>query len=137
MRFSGSAGSEGDRPIVVSYATSPPAEVIFRSPRPAAGTDRGRDGQLLPADRARRDPARRARTSKGARELVDFMLSTRFQEDVPLSMFVFPVDPNAAAPARVPRASRPSPRSRSRSRHEQIEANRDRWIKEWTATVLR
>ena len=27
--FSGSAGSTGSRPIVVSYASSPPAEVVF------------------------------------------------------------------------------------------------------------
>ena len=31
-QFSGSAGSKGKRPIVVSYASSPPAEVIFRDP---------------------------------------------------------------------------------------------------------
>ena len=33
-----------------------------------------------------------------AQRLVDFLLSTRFQEDVPLSMFVFPVDPLAGLP---------------------------------------
>ena len=32
--FSGSAG-KGDKPIVVSYATSPPAEVIAADPQPA------------------------------------------------------------------------------------------------------
>ena len=35
-RFSGAAGSHGTRPIVVSYASSPPAEVLGRKPRPAA-----------------------------------------------------------------------------------------------------
>ena len=34
-RFSGSSGGTGNRPIVVSYASSPPAEVIFRDPRPS------------------------------------------------------------------------------------------------------
>jgi thiamine transport system substrate-binding protein len=64
------------------------------------------------------------------------MLSTRFQEDVPLSMFVFPVDPSAELPpefvqfAAVPDEPLELP-------HDEIEANRDRWIKEWTATVLR
>src|SRR6185295_1139750 len=33
-RFSGSAGGKGNRPVVVSYASSPPAEVIFAKPRP-------------------------------------------------------------------------------------------------------
>ena len=34
--FSGAGGGKGTRPIVVSYATSPAAEVIFASQRPAA-----------------------------------------------------------------------------------------------------
>ena len=64
------------------------------------------------------------------------MLSTRFQEDVPLSMFVFPVDPAAELPpefvqfATVPEDPLQLPPAR-------IDENRDRWIKEWTATVLR
>ena len=43
--FSGAAGSKGDRPLVVSYASSPPAEVIFREAaadrrrRPARASD--------------------------------------------------------------------------------------------------
>ena len=69
-------------------------------------------------------------------KLFDFLLSTRFQEDVPLSMFVFPVDPLAELPpefdefAVVPEKPLALP-------PQQIAANRDRWIKEWTATVLR
>jgi len=71
-----------------------------------------------------------------AEKLVDFMLGTIFQEDIPLQMFVFPANSNArlpevftryaavaAKPANVPPAS--------------IEKNRNRWIKAWTDTVLR
>src|SRR6185295_7900479 len=32
--FSGAAGSKGTRPIAVSYASSPPAEVYFADPQP-------------------------------------------------------------------------------------------------------
>ncbi len=135
VRFSGAAGSNGDRPIVVSYASSPPAEVIFRSPRPA------RPPTAVVTDSCFRQielagVLRGAANTDGARELVDFMLSTRFQEDVPLSMFVFPVDPAAELPpefvrfATVPRNPLELPPAR-------IEENRDRWVKEWTATVLR
>jgi thiamine transport system substrate-binding protein len=134
-RFSGAAGSSGDRPIVVSYASSPPAEVLFRSPRPAeAPTAVVEDSCFRQIEFA--GVLRGAANVEGARELVDFMLSTRFQEDVPLAMFVFPVDPAAELPpefvqfATVPEQPLELP-------SEEIEANRDRWIKEWTATVLR
>ena len=87
---------QGKRPIVVSYASSPPAEVIFRDPRPAEAPT-GVVEDVLPPDRAGRSPARRD-NEEGARELIDFMLSTRFQEDIPLQMFVFPARWDAALP---------------------------------------
>ncbi|MGH3132673.1 MAG: thiamine ABC transporter substrate-binding protein [Gaiellaceae bacterium] len=135
VRFSGAAGSTGNRPIVVSYASSPPAEVIFRTPRPAeAPTAVVEDGCFRQIELA--GILRGARNEEGARELVDFMLSTRFQEDIPLSMFVFPVDPEATLPpeftrfAVVPSAPLELP-------PEEIEANRERWVKEWATVVLR
>ena len=135
VRFSGSSAGQGDRPIVVSYASSPPAEVIFRSPRPSeAPTAVVEDSCFRQIEFA--GVLRGAPNEAGARQLVDFLLSTRFQEDVPLSMFVFPVDPLAGLPpefdqfAVVPEDPLSLPPQR-------IAANRDRWIKEWTATVLR
>ena len=84
VRFSGSAGN-GPRPIVVSYASSPPAEVIFRTPRPKSAptgvVERSCFRQIELAG-----ILRGARNEDGARELIDFMLSRRFQEDVPSLM---------------------------------------------------
>ncbi|HKJ55892.1 MAG TPA: thiamine ABC transporter substrate-binding protein [Nitriliruptoraceae bacterium] len=87
--FSGSAGSEGDRPAVVSYASSPPAEVIFAEPAvdeaPTAVVTASCfqqvefAGVLAGSD-----------NEAGARALVDFMVSDTFQADIPLQMFVFP-----------------------------------------------
>jgi thiamine transport system substrate-binding protein len=135
VRFSGSVGSDGSRPIVVSYASSPPAEVIFRTPRPTkAPTAVLAESCFRQIEFA--GVLRGASNPDGARELVDFLLSTRFQEDVPLSMYVFPVDPLAELPpefydfAVVPEKPLQLPPAK-------IEANRDRWIKEWTAIVLR
>jgi len=134
VRFSGSAG-KGDRPIVVSYASSPPAEVIFGVPRPKdAPTAVVEDSCFSQIELA--GVLRGARNEDGARELVDFLLSTRFQEDIPLSMFVFPVNREAMLPpefetfAVVPESPLELP-------PEEIEANRDRWVKEWTSIVLR
>ena len=79
-------------------------------PAPGGGADGRRRGQLLPPGRVRRASCAARPTRTARAQLVDFMLSTRFQEDVPLSMFVFPVDPLAAAPAGV-RAVRRRPAS--------------------------
>ena len=58
-RFSGAGGSKGKRPIVVSYATSPAAEVIFAKTPPKTAPTAVVDGQLLPPDRARGRARRR------------------------------------------------------------------------------
>jgi thiamine transport system substrate-binding protein len=135
VRFSGAAGSKGNRPIVVSYASSPPAEVIFRTPKPTtAPTAVIEDSCFRQIEFA--GVLRGARNEKGAQKLIDFMLSTRFQEDVPLSMFVFPVNGKAQLPrefaefAIVPESPLELP-------PEEIEANRDDWIREWTDIVVR
>ena len=135
VRFSGAAGSKGNRPIVVSYATSPAAEVIYRDPRPSeAPTGVIEDSCFRQIEFA--GVLRGARNEDGARRLVDFMLSKRFQEDIPLAMFVFPVIREAELPpefveyAEVPERPLELP-------PEEIEANRDRWVKEWTDIVIR
>ncbi len=90
-RFSGAGGSKGNRPIVVSYATSPAAEVIFadaatrQTPRPRSSPRAASGRSSSPAC----SPARR--TSRVPHALIDFMLSERFQAALPASMFVLPV----------------------------------------------
>jgi thiamine transport system substrate-binding protein len=134
VRFSGSAG-KGTHPIVVSYASSPPAEVIFRKPRPTeAPTAVVEDSCFRQIEFA--GVLRGARNEDGARELVDFMLTTRFQEDVPLNMFVFPVNAEAALPPEFERFA-VVPKTPLELPPEEIEANRDDWLDEWTRIVLR
>ena len=72
-----------------------------------------------------------------ARKWVDFMLSVPFQEDVPMQMFVFPVNPSGK-PGRTPSSGICKLQRRPlRWTRKQIAANRDQWLKEWTETVLR
>lgn len=132
--FSGGAG-EGDRPIVVSYASSPPAEVIFADPQPdeaptgvvEASCFRQVEGAGILAG---------TEHEAESRQLIDFLLSVPFQEDIPLQMFVFPVNREAELPEAfvehtvVPEDPLSLP-------VEEIGANRERWISEWTDTVLR
>ena len=132
--FSASSG-KGDRPVVVSYASSPPAEVIFRKPRPTeAPTAVVEDSCFQQIELA--GVLRGARNEEGARELIDFMLSTRFQEDIPLNMFVFPVNREASLPPEFEQYA-VVPESPLTLDPETIEANRDEWVGEWTRIVVR
>ncbi len=134
-RFSGAAGSHGNRPIVVSYASSPPAEVIFREPRPAdaptgvVASTCFRQVELAGVLRGARNP-------EGARKLVDFMLSKRFQENIPLQMFVFPARSDAALPPEFERFA-VVPKHPLELPPAEIELNRERWVDEWTDIVVR
>ena len=134
-RFSGAAGSKGSRPIVVSYASSPPAEVIFRTPRPKqAPTGVIEDSCFRQIELA--GVLRGAKNEDGARELIDFMLSKRFQEDIPLQMFVFPARTDAALPPEFEQFA-VFPESPHELPPEEIEVNRERWVDEWTDIVIR
>ncbi|MFI7386946.1 thiamine ABC transporter substrate binding subunit [Streptomyces sp. NPDC049813] len=134
--FSGSAGGKkagGDRPLVVSYASSPPAEAIYAEPQPktspvgvATGTcfRQVEFAGLLDG----------AGNEKGGRALLDFLISKEFQQDMPLNMFVDPVAEDATAPAdyrkyavRVDDPATLSPRV--------IADHRDDWVKSWTSLV--
>jgi thiamine transport system substrate-binding protein len=134
-RFSGSAGSKGKRPIVVSYASSPPAEVIFRDPRPSeAPTGVVEKSCFRQIEFA--GALRGAENEDGARQLIDFMLSRRFQEDIPLQMFVFPARSDAALPREFEQFA-VVPESPLELPPEEIEENRERWVDEWTDIVVR
>ena len=127
--------NKGDRPLVVSYASSPPAAVYFSKPQPKQSPV----GTLLASCFRQVEFAgvlKGAAEPGAARRLVDFMLSPRFQADIPLQMFVFPVRDGTKLPevftkfAEVPAA----PLKLSTS---EIGANRERWIQQWTDTVVR
>lgn len=134
--FSGSSGA-GPRPMVVSYASSPAAEMIFADPRPetpptAALTTAGMCFRQVEFVGILRGTPNRDLAEKW----VDFMLATPFQEDLPLQMFVYPVNPAAALPQDfadyapvVPQPAALDPTA--------IAASREKWIETWTETVLR
>ncbi len=125
----------GDRPIVVSYASSPPAEVIFADPPvDAPPTGVVTDGCYRQIEFA--GVLAGAANPAGARALIDFMLTPAFQNDVPLNMFVFPVASAATLPdvfaehavlADDPLMIDPAV----------VEANRDQWTDRWVEIVLR
>jgi len=128
-------GNKGAYPLVVSYASSPPAAVYFAKPQPKTspvGTMLDSCFRQVEFAGVLRGTEHRA----AARKFIDFMLSRRFQEDVPLQMFVFPVREGTTLPpvfvkfADVPSKPLTLPAS-------EIGRNRDAWIDQWTNVVLR
>lgn len=131
------AASDGDRPIVVSYASSPAAEVYFAevalefAPTAAVISDGSCFRQIEFAG-----ILRGTEYEEEARQLVDFMLSRPFQEDIPLHMFVFPANEEAELPEVFIEHSQ-VPENPVLVSPEAIAANREQWIEAWTQTVLR
>jgi len=131
------AASKGDRPIVVSYASSPPAAVYYsetplkEAPTAAVVSDNDafRQIEFIGILEGTKKVAL-------AEKFIDFMLSKPFQQDIPLKMFVFPSNQEATLPevfiqhaqvAHNPALVAP----------ERIEAMRDNWIDAWTTAVVR
>lgn len=131
-RFSG-ARLGGDLPIVVSYATSPAAELIFaEDPPEEPSTAVVTEGCFRQIEFA--GVLRGASNPEGARSLIDFMLDLGFQEDIPPNMFVYPARPDAALPPEFDPAPDPARRTLD---PDTIEANRERWLVQWTDVVIR
>lgn len=127
--FSG-ASDTGDRPLVVSYASSPPAEVFFaETPPEEAPTGSMSAGCFRQIEFAGILAGTDHEAEAGL--LIDFMLSETFQEDIPLNMFVFPVVDGVTLPEVFVEHAVPVDEPLTLSPDE-IDANRERWIQEWT-----
>jgi thiamine transport system substrate-binding protein len=127
----------GNRPLVVSYASSPPAEVLFAEPP----VDEAITGAIVDEGMAFRQIEfagilAGTEYEAAAQAFIDFMLSEPFQEDMPLNMFVFPVNDQAELPE-VFETYALVAESPAEIDFADIEANREDWIMAWTETVLR
>jgi thiamine transport system substrate-binding protein len=134
--FSGSSG-QGSQPMVVSYGSSPAAEVIFSDqPLEEAPT------ASITAPNACFRQIEFAGILKGtqqrqlAEKFIDFMLGVQFQEDMPLQMFVFPVNSMAKLPEAFITYSQ-IPDSPASLDPNLIAENRETWINNWVDAVLR
>ena len=135
-RFTVGSGGTGDRPLVVSYSTSPPADVVYAT-----------DGRTEPASANLMLPGGAfqqvefvgvlagAKQPELARQFVDYMLDITFQEDIPLQMFVYPANRTAALPELFTTYAQ-TPEEPATLDPAAIEANREQWIEGW-AEVMR
>jgi thiamine transport system substrate-binding protein len=132
--FSASSG-KGPQPLVLSYASSPAAEVVFASePLTESPT-----ASIVASDMCFRQIEfvgilKNTPNQVLAKKFVDFMLSQQFQEDMPLNMFVYPVNKNAQLPEAFVKYAQVAESPASLSFAE-IAKNRDSWIEAWTAAM--
>ena len=126
----------GDRPLVLSYGTSPAAEVVFSEveiTEPPTGNvliDRATFLQIEGIG-----ILVGSKNVKLAKRFVDFALDRRFQEDMPGRMFVYPVNSQAQLPDFFEFAEVPT--LPADIGPETIDQKRDEWIDAWTEVVLR
>ncbi|WP_019853194.1 thiamine ABC transporter substrate-binding protein [Actinopolyspora mortivallis] len=128
--FSGSSGS-GQRPIVLSYASSPAAEVDDQG--------RARTEALLDTCYRQVEYAgvlRGAEHPKAARELMDFLLSWTFQSQVPEQMYVYPTVLGVELPENWERVA-PRPEDSTELDPRRVEDNRAEWISQWRELTRR
>jgi thiamine transport system substrate-binding protein len=132
--FSASSG-QGPQPMVVSYASSPAAEVFFA----AEPLIESPTASIVASGMCFRQIEfvgilKNGQNRDLAEKFVDFMLGKQFQEDMPLNMFVYPVNQSAQLPevftqhAQV--ASQPAAIT-----YKDIAANRDAWIEAWAEVM--
>ena len=119
----------GDHPIVLSYASSPPSEVIDGEPTSAAMLDTCfRQVEYAGVLEGAENPA-------GGQAVIDWLLSDAVQESVPANMYVYPVSTAVDVPQEwaefAPLADDPYTLD-----PEAITEGRDAWIESWTAIVL-
>jgi thiamine transport system substrate-binding protein len=127
------ASDQGDRPLVVSYASSPVATIPEDGGPARAGTLESTCFEQIEFAGVLRGTEHRA----AARELIDFMLSKEFQEDIPDQMYVFPVRGDATLPPAFVESTELLAAPLLSLAPNVIERNRDRWIRQWTEIVLR
>ena len=126
----------GSRPIVVSYASSPPAEVFYAKTKPAESPTAA---VLAPQSAFRQiefaGVLKGAKEPELAKKLVDFMLGKAFQESIPTHMWVFPALKDAKLPEVFTKHTKVA-KDPVTLTPQAIDANREKWIEAWTSTVL-
>ena len=131
--FSGSSG-KGKYPLVISYGSSPPAEVLYAEkpidtpPTAVIESTCFRQTEYVGALRGTRNP-------NLAAKLISYLLDVPFQESMPLSLFVFPVNKKAALPELFTKFA-VAPKNPLTLDPTDIEKNRDAWLNSWREIIL-
>ena len=119
-------GGKGDRPIVLSYSSSPPVTIP--------------EGETEPTTSALLDTCYRqveyagvlngAKNAEGMEKFIDFMLGRKFQSALPDNMYVYPVDRSIELPPAWAKFARVAPKPYTVDPDE-ISRNRAEWLRTW------
>ena len=133
VEFSGSSG-KGAHPIVVSYGSSPPAEVIYANP-PVTTAPTAVAALTCFAQIEYAGVLRGSEHVEEAKLLIDYLTDVTFQESLPLSQFVYPVNGAAKLPQEFLDYA-VKPENPLRMAPDVIAKNRTRWLDEWKQIVV-
>ncbi len=126
----------GARPIVVSYASSPAAEVFYSKEKLK---DAPTANLLLPGSSFLQIEGvavlKGAKNRDLAQKFVDFMLQKEVQADIPTQMWLYPTVTNVVLPDVFKFALTPTAAQISRLEPRTIEANAKRWTNSWTQVM--
>jgi len=123
----------GSRPLVVSYGSSPPFEVLFAAePLDASPTGVVESTCFRQIEFA--GVLRGTEAPQAARLLVDFLITERFQREVPMNLFVFPVNQAVVLADEFVRYAT-IPDDPLGLDPAAIEESRSDWIDRWTAVA--
>jgi len=124
----------GERSLVTSYASSPPAEFIFADPP----VDAPPTGVLFDSCFRQIEFAgvlAGTEFPSSSQQLIDYMLDVEFQEDIPMNMFIYPANGSAALPDAFVQFGQLADDPATLTPAE-IEANRAEWTERWVEIVL-
>jgi thiamine transport system substrate-binding protein len=128
----------GDRPLVVSYSTSPPAEVIFADPPLAKGSPAptGVASETCFKQIEYAGVLRGTEYSNQAQQLVEYLAGPTFQALLPESLFVYPANQDVALPQSFVDYA-PEITTSFSIPPDEIAKNRQSWTEQWSAIVLK
>jgi len=126
----------GSRPIVVSYASSPAAEVFYSKEKisePPTGSLFFKGSVLRQVEGVAL--VRGGQQREAAGRFIEFLRSRPVQEALQTTMWMFPVEPGVPRPEVMRHASEPAQFEDPSS--EQVAANGAYWVSRWTRVVLK
>lgn len=122
--------TKGEVPIVLSYVTSPAYHLEYEQTERYKALDFP-EGMFRQVEFA--GILKGAKNLERAQEFIDFMLTSDFQDVIPLTNWMYPVAPEKALPDSYQAAVRPG-KTLTLS-PEKIELNNERWLRNWSRTM--
>ena len=131
--FSAASGS-GEQPMVVSYTTSPAAEFIYSETGDAPTDSLTSDGMCYRSIEFC-GILKNTKNPDLAKKFIDAFIGKEWQEDLPMQMFVYPVNEQAELPEEFELYGKPAVNPVMPD-PERVAEKHDEWVRTWAEEVL-